>query len=121
MAAGKLPSPVSVTDMYVAALIEEQQETNKLLAALLLANATPAPDDSGVGLSGRLAAAVVTADELAPTLPADFPGRQKLIDAGFLHAKDLPRTSSAIRKIKGIGEATSFKILERLAKPTPKG
>lgn len=50
-----------------------------------------------------------------PKLPADFPGRDALIDAGIATVEQVRRFSD-LTAIKGIGKASATKIQDYLAK-----
>ena len=47
-------------------------------------------------------------------IPANFPGRAALVEAGFASLDEIPRDLEALDAIDGIGEATAEKIVEAL-------
>jgi hypothetical protein len=103
----KLPRPVSATDFYLKALLDELHE----LRADLTTKPEPAPD----GMTELREPLVVVASPLAepdPTpLPDDFPGKAALETAGIAYLEDVPRTGKALTAVSGIGAVTANQIL----------
>ena len=88
-----LPRPITTTDFYLAAILDELR-----------------------GLRADLAQPPETAEiELRETpLPGDFPGYEALVAAGITSLELVPNDGDALMGIKGIGRVTANQILLRL-------
>ena len=93
-----LPRPVSSTDFYLKAVLDELQG----LRADLAAKPEAAPD----GLIDLREPAV----EATP-LPEDFPGRDALIAAGYTVLEMVPRKGKDLTAVSNIGPVTANQIL----------
>lgn len=88
-----LPRPITTTDFYLAAILDELR-----------------------GLRADLAQPPETAEiELRETpLPGNFPGHEALVAAGITCLESVPNDGDSLVQIKGIGKATANQILLRL-------
>lgn len=88
-----LPRPITTTDFYLAAVLDELR-----------------------GLRADLAQPPETAEiELRETpLPGDFPGYEALVAAGITCLESVPNDGDSLVQIKGIGKVTANQILLRL-------
>lgn len=89
-----LPRPVSSTDLYLAAILDELQK----LAV------QPQPG------AGDLVDLREPAKQYTP-LPEDFPGRDALLEAGIDALEDVPRKGKDLTAVSGIGKVTANQIL----------
>jgi len=92
-----LPRPVTATDYYLAAILDELKAQRPL----------PANDN---GLTALREPA-----PLGTPLPEDFPGVEALAEAGIVYLETVPRDGDTLVTIPGIGKATANKILTRLS------
>jgi hypothetical protein len=105
----KLPRPVSTTDFYLKAVLDELQGLRADLAG-------EKPEVTPDGLIELREPLVVEALPLAEpeevtALPDDFPGRDALAAAGYANLEDVPRTGSKLTAVSGIGKVTANQIL----------
>ena len=95
----KLPRPVTISDLYLAAVLDELKAIK-----LQLVQPEPEPVDSGE--------VVLKEPGLVYTpLPDDLPGKDALNEAGIVYLENVPTTGAALVVIPGIGNATANKIL----------
>ena len=94
-----LPRPVTSQDFYLAAVLDELRQVKALL--------TPpaAPERETVELREPA---------LGTPLPDDFPGYDKLVEAGILFLESVPRDGDTLTAIDGIGKVTAGRILAYL-------
>lgn len=104
MANRPLPRPVTATDQYLAALLEE---IRGLRAEMQPPAPAPPPDD--------LVAIREPAPPLGTPLPDDFPGKLALEEAGIVYLESVPADGDELVKIKGIGRVTAGQILAELS------
>ena len=89
-----LPRPVSVADLYLAAVLAE-------LKAIKLQLGQPEPVDGDE----------IELKEVKPAIPYDFPGFGAFVEAGIFYLEDVPTKGDELVAIPGIGTATANKIL----------
>ena len=89
-----LPRPVSVADLYLAAVLDE-------LKAIKLQLIQPDPVDGDE----------IELKEVKPAIPLDFPGYDAFVEAGIFYLDDVPIKGDELTAIPGIGNATANKIL----------
>lgn len=92
-----LPRPVSSTDLYLAAILDELKAQRPSVAKTDGLTAIREPAHVGT------------------PLPGDFPGVEALAEAGIVYLETVPRDGDALVAIPGIGKATAGKILTRLS------
>lgn len=97
-----LPRPVTASDFYLAAILDELRQMKDRLPSPA---ATPEPGLTPLSEPAR--------PQMTP-LPDDFPARDKLAAAGILYLETVPRDGDALVAIKGIGTATAGQILAYL-------
>lgn len=98
----RLPRPVTTTELYLAAILDELRGVAEQLAA------QQAAGEIGDLLSIR------EVDPPGTLLPDDFPGRDALHEAGIIYLETVPNDGDALVSIPGIGKATAGKILAAL-------
>jgi hypothetical protein len=91
-----LPRPVSVADLYLAAVLDE-------LKAIKLQLIRPEPE----AVDGE----EIELKEVGEAIPLDFPGYAAFVEAGIFYMDDVPNKGDALVAIPGIGKATANKIL----------
>lgn len=99
-----LPRPVSASDFYQMAILDELRVLNGNLAQILAQKGSQEPGE------GELIDLREPAAESTP-LPADFPGRDALMAAGFDSLESVPKTGAALTAVSGIGKVTANQIL----------
>lgn len=98
MADGKLPHPVTPAEEYLCDIAHSLRQ--------LVAQSAPA------AASGDI---VALREPAAPAaLPADFPGRAALLEAGIDTVTAVPSDGATLTQIKGIGAVTANQILTYL-------
>ena len=105
----KLPRPVTATDFYLKAVLDELQG----LRADLAAKPEAAPDgliDLREAAPDGLIDLREPAVEATP-LPEDFPGRDALIAAGYTVLEMVPRKGKDLTAVSNIGPVTANQIL----------
>ena len=95
-----LPRPVTVSDLYLAAVLDEL----RLIKAELI-QPEPVEPEPDREIELREAPQVFTA------LPDNFPGYDALMEAGAIYVETVPRKGADLIEIPGIGTATANKIL----------
>ena len=92
-----LPRPVTATDMYLVAILDELKGLRAELAQ------PPPPETKAIDLR-----------EVGTALPIDFPGYEALLTAGIYTVEAVPNDGDKLTAIKGIGKVTANQILLRL-------
>ena len=91
-----LPRPVTTTELYLAAILDELQKQ-------------PQPElPPGKTVLKELPVVVSSA------IPPTFPGVKALNEAGIYDYDDIPRTEAGLLAIRGIGAATAEAILNAI-------
>ncbi len=98
----KLPRPVTITDFYMAAMLDELRQIKDRLPSPA---ATPEPGLTPLSEPAR--------PQMTP-LPDDFPAKDKLAAAGILYLETVPRDGDDLVAIEGIGQVTAGRILAYL-------
>ena len=93
----QLPRPVTVSDNYLAAVLDELKAIK-----LLLIQPEPVVSDE---VDLREPAHVLT------PLPDDFPGKDALEEDGYIYLESVPKSGADLVQIPGIGKATANRIL----------
>ena len=100
----KLPRPVTVSDIYMAAVLAELQELNAQLSQ--------SEPEYYVTVPGEIVRKEPEKPEPVYTpLPASFPGKEALELDGITYIETVPRTGVELTAIPGIGKATANRIL----------
>jgi len=96
----KLPRPVTVSDIYLAAILDRLDQLVQ----------SP-PVEYSVEVDPKVI--VLKEPEKSPLtpLPADFPGKDTLEEAGIIYLETVPRTGAELTAINGVGVVTANKIL----------
>lgn len=112
-----LPRPVTITEMYLSALLSELRDLRtqideyaQRVDELIAQQNEPIDTEPSEGVAELKEPAKPTGEPI----PDDFPGAAHLRDAGITMIKDIPRSESYLRGIDGIGAVTAGKILEAL-------
>jgi hypothetical protein len=100
-----LPRPVSVTDFYLAAVLDEL----KFISAELIQ--TEPEYAVTVGGEIELKEPEKLVEPVYTPLPDNFPGKDALKEAGVIYLESVPRLGADLVEINGIGAATANKIL----------
>ena len=93
----QLPRPVTVSDHFLAAMLDELKAINAQLIQ-------PEP------VAGNEVDLKEPAYVLTP-LPDGFPGKDALEEDGYIYLESGPKTGAELVQIPGIGKATANKIL----------
>jgi len=102
-----LPRPVSTTDIYLKAVLDEL----KGLRSDLTAKPETAPAGTIELRETLVIEAPPPAEPEATPLPDDFPGKAALEAAGIVTLEDVPRSGKALTAVSGIGSVTANQIL----------
>jgi hypothetical protein len=99
----KLPRPVTVSDLYLAAVLDEW----KAIKSELVQSEPEQPVTAEIEIREPAVVKV--------PLPDDFPAVDALRNFGIDFYDDMPKTGSTLVAIPGIGHAKANQILTRLA------
>ena len=94
-----LPRPVTVSDLYLAAVLDEL----RLIKAELIQPEPEPVDGDEIELKEPA--------QNKPRIFRNFPGYDALAEAGIIYMEDVPETGNELVAIPGIGTATANKIL----------
>lgn len=95
-----LPRPVTVADLYLAAVLDELRAIKSELIQPEMAETEPETE-----IELREVPQVFTA------LPKNFPGYDALVEASVIYLETVPKLGADLVEIPGIGTATANKIL----------
>lgn len=90
-----LPRPVSTTDFYLAAILDELRSGGQV--------ATDGDDAGPIELREP--------EAHSTPLPLTLPGRDALLAAGIETLENVPRTGKRLTAVSGIGKVTANQIL----------
>ena len=92
----ELPRPVTVADIYLAAVLDELRA---IKSELIQPEPEPVDGDE------------IELKEDKSRIFRNFPGHDALAEAGIVYMEDVPETGDELVAIPGIGTATANKIL----------
>lgn len=104
----QLPKPVTVQDMYLAAILNELQA---IRAQGETETAISPPTTNIVNIREP----EVAPEPVGTPIPDGFPGRDALFDAGITTVERIPHDGDSLVEIKGIGKVTAGQILAELS------
>jgi len=97
-----LPRPVTVSDIYLAAILDKLDQ---------LSQSPPVEYSIEVDPSVVALKEPKKPEPVYTPIPDDFPGKDALEEAGVLYLETVPRLGADLIEIDGIGKATANKIL----------
>lgn len=98
-----LPRPVTNQDFYMLAILDELRQIREQLPV----------QQYNLTVSGSQTVEL-REPALGTPLPDDFPGYDKLVEAGILFLESVPRDGDTLTAIDGIGKVTAGRILAYL-------